>query len=243
MAKLSEIQDGSSTVEEENKLQTQAGTALSTYRESGDTVGEWEDDEVATPYLTLVQKTSKISDDFPFGNFVLDKTLDLGPEIKFIALRNAKSYIEDLEYGDSAIPKTFLKASEARAAGFNIGKQSAEPRVVEVASVIVAIVCDSEHATHVFTPEEGEPVGFALGLWQCRSTAYGKVAIPLRTARDKGHLREEPGLWAGLWTCKSEKRSSDKGNYVVPSLRSAGLLKKQPNGEALVNWVADNLAL
>ncbi len=91
------------------------------YNGVGGFEGEWNARDMATPYLSIVGKTSKAFDTHPdwMGQFLYDKDYPLGTEIRVVFIRATKWFVEDLPFGGTQIPQRFARMADARAAGFN----------------------------------------------------------------------------------------------------------------------------
>lgn len=192
--------------------------------------GEYSAGDMATPYLQIMQKQSKNFDEHPdwLGQWVYDKQVPLGEEIKVVFLRSAKSYIEKTEFGSEVIPQRFTQMQEARKAGFN------ESDLQECADLDLLIEVDaaSDGAEDLaFIIEEGK--AYILARYSVRSTAYGKtVGILLKDASGFLTDRDANGnrvgdLKNGFYMMSTDRRSNDKTSWYVPVLKTAG---KTPAG-------------
>lgn len=180
--------------------------------------GEWSAKDMATPYLSMVSKMSKIFDDHPewLGQFVYDRQYLLGPSIKVVFLRATKAFMEDVEYGSEKIPARFSSSADYKAAGFN------SQQIVEVADLdlLIQVPADAEGAADLAHIVDG-PDAYLLVRYPVRSTAFGRTASIL--AKDmNGFLKG--ALFNGfydLYVSEKERRQGG-GKYHVPNLRTAG---------------------
>ena len=181
--------------------------------------GEWSAKDMATPYLSMVSKMSKIFDDHPdwLGQFVYDKQYLLGPSIKVVFLRATKAFMEDVEYGSEKIPARFASSADYKAAGFN------SQQIVEVADLdlLIQVPADAPGAADLAHVVDGADA-YLLVRYPVRSTAFGRTASIL--AKDmNGFLKG--ALFNGfydLFVSEKERRQGG-GKYHVPNLRTAGV--------------------
>ena len=92
------------------------------YTDTGGFDGEFTNEDRQTPRLQIVAKTGALSNEFPPGNFVLNKQADLGKSpLKLVALRVKKLYQEVTDIEEGVMGRTFATAEEVRAAGLRVG--------------------------------------------------------------------------------------------------------------------------
>jgi len=204
------------------------GAAPGAYSSAG-LGGEWDESDLKTPYLQLVQKTGKLSDEFNSGSFVFNKecvVADGKSPMRMTVLSATKYYEEDIPFDAEEIPQRFSTVAEAREAGFT-KEWGASNRVKEVASLIVLVPVTQEHA--LFNPSDEickefgcEPgQGFARAMYILQGSGYTSAAKPIVTAVMAGHLRN--GCHLGGWDVTSDLKSDQRNSWFVPKVRSAGL--------------------
>jgi hypothetical protein len=178
----------------------------------------WDVQDIRIPYLSLVQKSGNLSNEFSPGSFVFNKELvvaDGKEPIEITILRADKYFVEDIDYDPDIRPKRFNTREEFLAEGYSLNYE-AEMKVKEAAELVVLLPVDEQHA--VFTTESGQ--GYVRAAWICQSSAFGTVGRTVATAMMAGHLRD--GVHKGKWALTSELRSSKAMSWFVPIIRSMG---------------------
>lgn len=202
------------------------------YRGIGGFEGEFTPKDMATPYLSIFQKSSKGFEDNMdwLGQWVYDKAFPLGDTIRVVFVRAAKSYIEKTEFGSDVIPQRFSKIAEARAAGFS------DSEMQETAELDLLIEVDSaaEGAGDLARMFDGDKA-YIHARYTVRSSAYGRTVGIL--AKDyAGFLKGN--LINGFYQLRAEQRKSDKGTYYTPSLKTDG-----PTPLSLRNEIIERMGL
>jgi len=198
----------------------------STMGKVGGFVGEWSAKDMATPYLALCGKMSKIFDTNPdwLGHFVYDKQITFGDNLKVVFLTATKYYIEALEFGSEQIPQRFYTMKDARAAGFNEGSLQ---EICDL-DVLVEFDADAEGVAELAHIIDGDKA-YLLCRYPVRSTAFGRTAGVL--------LKDLAGflkgcLFNGYYELSSDVKVGEKGSYHVPKLKTAG-----PTPQSLRNLI------
>ena len=185
-----------------------------------DFVGEVESSDIKIPKLNIAQKIGPLSDDFPFGHWVLNRAVvlaEMGEELRFTPLRATKTYVEALDYGSDVMPRRFGTKAEVEAAGLRTefdGETGDKPEVNQNLDVVCLIRQTDTDSPEFSLEFEGEK--YALALWTIGSwNAYNSAAKPLLTARTQYlrsfHQRE--------WIAKTEKHVMGNGNAIaIPKL-------------------------
>lgn len=206
--------------EEENEttevVTTSSGGDLSTYNGAGGS--GWDVADIRIPYLSLVQKSGNLSNEFAPGSFVFNKELvvaDGKEPIELTVLRADKYFVEDIDYDPDIRPKRFNTREEFLAEGYSLD-YNAEMKVKEAAELVVLVPVEKEHA--VFTDKDD--TGYVRAAWICQSSAFGTVGRTVATAMMAGHLKD--GVHKGKWALTSELRSSKAMSWFVPIVRSMG---------------------
>ena len=178
--------------------------------------GEWSSRHMATPYLSIVGKTSKAFDTHPdwLGQWLYDKEYPLGTELRVVFIRSKLWFVEDLPFGTTQIPQKFARMADARAAGFN------ESNLKDMADIDLLIEVDLnvEGAADLAHIIEGEK-GYVLARYTVQSTAFGKTASIL--AKDMGGFLRG-SLINGFYKMSTFQKVGQKGTYFIPILKTDG---------------------
>jgi hypothetical protein len=196
-----------------------AGAELVTddhYSGVGGFEGEWTSKDMATPYLTIVGKTSKAFDTHPewMGQWLYDKEYPLGTELRVVFIRATKFFVEDLPFGTQQVAQRFSRMADARAAGFNESTLKDTAELDLLIEVDLAIEGASDLA-HII---EGDK-GYVLARYSVQSTAYGKTASIL--AKDMGGFLKG-NLTNGFYVMSTFQKTGQKGTYYIPVLKTDG---------------------
>ena len=198
------------------EVATTGGGDLTSYNGPGGS--GWDVQDIRIPYLSLVQKSGNLSNEFSPGSFVFNKELvvaDGKEPVEITVLRADKYFVEDIDYDPDIRPKRFNTREEFLAEGYSLSYE-AEMRVKEAAELVALIPVEEQHA--VFTAGDGQ--GYVRAAWICQSSAFGTVGRTVATAMMAGHLRD--GVHKGKWALTSELRSSKAMSWFVPIVRSMG---------------------
>jgi hypothetical protein len=185
--------------------------------------GEFGIEDLRTPYLSLVGKTGKLSEEFQPGSFVYNKEVMLSdgkePIQPITVLEMHKFWIEDVPYDDDTQAKTWDRLEDAKAEGYST-EYGAEQRVMPSARIIVLIPVPESEGLYSFNHGD-KVVHYGRAMWMLQKTAYTSAAKPIITAALSGHLRG--GLHLGGWSLTSLKRTSDKNVWYVPVVKKTGM--------------------
>jgi hypothetical protein len=198
------------------EVATTGGGDITSYNGPGGS--GWDVQDIRIPYLSLVQKSGNLSNEFSPGSFVFNKELvvaDGKEPVEITVLRADKYFVEDIDYDPDIRPKRFNTREEFLAEGYSLSYE-AEMRVKEAAELVALIPVEEQHA--VFTSGDGQ--GYVRAAWICQSSAFGTVGRTVATAMMAGHLRD--GVHKGKWALTSELRSSKAMSWFVPIVRSMG---------------------
>lgn len=203
----------------ESAVAVQAESQLASpdlYNGLGGFEGEFEVSEMRTPYISLIQKTSPLFDEFPqlLGQFLYNKSVGLGDTVRVVFVRATKWWVEDLPYGTEQIPQRFKRMEEARAAGFQPNQ------LVEQADLDILIELDAgtEGIEEIADLVVGDKV-YLPARYGVRSSAYGRT-IPVLMGDMKGFLKGN--FLNGFYTLAAQKVEGKKGTYFVPQLKTDG---------------------
>lgn len=186
------------------------------YKGVGAFEGEFSSKDMATPYLTIMQKQSKNFDEHMawLGQWVYDKETTLGDEIRVVFIRASKYYKEDVPFGSPDIPQRFTEIAAARAAGFNDGqlKEAADlDLLIEVDATLEGV----GDLAHIIVGDKG----YILARYTVQSTAYGKTVGIL--AKDSGSFLKG-NLINGFYKLSTLKRSNAETSWFIPVLKTDG---------------------
>ena len=191
---------------------------------ANDFEGEMEKSDIKIPKLNIAQKIGPLSDDWPFGAWVLSRTTQLaglGDPVHFTPLSGRKTYVEALEYGSDTFPRVFNTKAEALNAGLRVEFDSASgdrPEVNQCLDVVLLIRSTDADSPEFALEFNGEK--YAMALWTIGSwSAYNAAAKPLLTARTMHltsfHQRE--------WTAITTKHVLGNGNTIANPKLTAGV--------------------
>jgi hypothetical protein len=211
----------------------------------GELEGEFGSSDIQLPYLSLVNKTGQLSNEFTPGHFVYNKQVvvaDGKAPMPITVLGMKKDYVEDIDFDADIMPRTFAKLADAQSEGYSI-EYEAEKRVKPRACMLTLVPVPDDYGQYFLPIElmeewgeyagkvvEEPPTAFALAMWIVQSSAYTSVAKPVATARMSGHLRD--GLHHGLWLLQSELKSYKQNSWMAPRIRAAG--KHSPD---FIKWL------
>lgn len=187
-----------------------------------DVRGDIDSDDLIIPRLALTQKSGNLSDEFPLGSWVLNKSsvvAELGQKFRITPLIADKFYQENVEYGGDQMPRRFDNHYQAEAVGLRTKKDpetGEKPEISKCLDLTVLIRGESESLPPEFNLDfEGE--SFALALWSMTSwSAYQNAARWILTARQM----RLPSLHAAEWEVTAEKSQMSNGNtFFIPKVR------------------------
>lgn len=186
-------------------------TALSVPQEYGMSgiEGEIDSSDFSLCYLSLCQKSGTLADDFKPGNFVFAKTIDLGTSVSVIPIRASKFYEEDAPFGEGT-GQTWAKRNEVPAG-----------QPVREAANVDFLVAVNQPVSALSVEYAGQT--FACGRFVVRKSSYG--VFKTLVTDTAGFLRE--GLYTGMYTMESEKKSNEKNSWYTPQLRAAGKVEPE----------------
>lgn len=172
--------------------------------------GEFTRTDVATPYLSLGQKTGKLTDEHPewMGKYVYDKADLLGDQIRVVVAAITKRYEEDLPFGTEEIPRRYDTKAAADAEGV---------QVRDVADIDLLIEVEGVPAEKATIEVDGK--AYAPARYTVRSSAYGamvKILLKDYSGWLKGNFHN------GHYLIGTEKRTGPKGSWFVPRLKPDG---------------------
>ena len=203
------------------------------YADLDDVEGEVDRDDMRVPKLNIAQSIGPLSDDFPKGAWVLNRTTQLGAlgdKLSFTPLRAKKTYVESLEYGTDDFPRIFQTRADCEAAGLRteFDDELGKPEVGQALDVTLLLRAVGTVDAPEFSLEfEGER--YALALWSISSwSAYNSAAKTLLTARTM-YLKS---LNQREWVGHTEKKQMKNGNNTYIPLLTGG----PNNSDAFKDW-------
>ena len=186
------------------------------YKGVGGFEGEFTSRDMATPYLAIFGKTTKGFEEHPdwLGQWVYDKSVPLGTELRVLFVRCTKWWVEDLPFGAEAIPQRFRTLADARAAGFNEGqlKESAD------LDLLIEVDAEAEGVADLAHIIDGDK-GYIMARYGVRSTAYGRT-VGILTKDASGYLKGN--LINGFYKLTTQLKTGPKGTYFIPVLKVDG---------------------
>jgi hypothetical protein len=191
------------------------------YNGVGGFEGEFTSNDIRIPYLSICGKTSKIFDEHPefLGQFVYNKSIALGDEIRVVFAKVTKFWVEDLPFGTEAIPQRFKFMDDARAAGFNPSQMKEQAEL----DLLIELPLTDENGEATGVDEFADlfvgDKAYLLTRYTVQSSAYGKTVPTLRT--DMGGFLKG-NLVNGFYDIKTQKVEGKKGTYYVPVLKTDG---------------------
>lgn len=200
-----------------------------TYIEDDDASGEINDARYEShPNLRIVSKTSTAADEFGIGAWIVaSKTMEpvcvgkMDVPLKFVCLRFAMAWQEQVPYGEQRIPKMFQTLGEAQAAGYH-ADFGMEPRVAEVVKALFWLPQpEGRDEPHVFSYDGPEGPGALVYFFAAR-TAFGTVGKSLIQAKRSFLSPEKGGMPAGWWELTATKASRNGNTWLLPRLKPAG---------------------
>jgi len=188
---------------------TSAEVALSTINIEDEALdsGDYE-----RPAVTLKQKNSEIGD-FPDGNFILQKELDLGKLIEIVFLKKTRDFVEDREYQDPQMPKNFTSVSAARKAGFEID-YSDKPWVWRR----LTTVCLVKGTSPAFFQHKHDTNCYAMTEYVFNNTAYKAAAMRINADFLVIEQTSKLPLSVLRYNMGSVLKKFQKGSAYVPTL-------------------------
>ena len=181
--------------------------------------GEIDRSDIDTPRLAIAQSIGPLSEDFPPGSVVLNKSVPLAAKeepVEIVVVTAHKYLQEDLDYDDSDLPRRFESFDAAKSAGLTVEWTDGNPPQVKPCLDVYLLV----RAGKVDSPEFGfeyDGDKFATAVWSITSfNAYKHAAKKLLTARAL-YMRE--GFNSASWILKTEKIKMKNGNSTfIPTL-------------------------
>ncbi len=194
-------------------------TALSTFGSSGQFEGEFDASDVNIPYLALVNKSGKLIDDFPnsLGNFIFDKSFDLGKPISIIVAKVRKYFVESVDFDDDILPKRFETKAEAVESGLDYYEQADLDLLVEVDA-------DSDSDFASMAQFEHEEKAYILARYSVKKGGY-KATVGILARDIRGFLGGD--LASGRYELTSAKRAYKQNTWMEPRIRACGKLSPE----------------
>jgi len=201
------------------------------YTRTENAEGEITKDDVAMPRLNIVAKVGELSEKFKSGNFVLNKTHDLGAGPLIVSAVFVKKYYREVvDFDDDVRSRIFQTSAEVAAAGLRVGTPSSRlvgEEAAPEAAVLLFIEAPEGLATGVedafdMVLPSGKRGTFAL--YTVARTSYKAVAGQLFTALQQNKAVKEAGLSVQLWKLSSLLQKWESKLWYQGSLQPAGRL-------------------
>lgn len=179
--------------------------------------GEFDVSEMRMPYLSLVQKTSKVFDENPqlLGQWLYNKALVLGTELRVVFVRATKWWVEDLPFGGDVFPRRFKRLEDAKAEGFQ-HNQLKEQADLDLLIEVNAVDLDAEEGVaDLFVGDKA----YLPARYTVNSSAYGKT-VPVLMSDTRGFLKGN--LINGCYKMTPQSVTGKKGTYFIPQLKTDG---------------------
>lgn len=197
-----------------------AYAAPATYVAEDDAEGEFTQRDAKFPYLNVVQKTGKLSDEFAFGDFVVMQEHRIGNHeepIEVIPVKIKKQYQEFLPYNSGKLPQVWDKAEEVYNAGFSL-EWGASKRASEILKVLFWITKPENADAIPFQIES--PVGYG-GLFGfiAAKTTYGTVGKSLIQAKKTFSASEKGGMVNKTWKFGATLEKKESNSWYLPNIR------------------------
>ena len=215
MAKMSFADATVSTSETSSEVAVNQNDNTLAHPVSGQFEGEWDVSDVEVPRLSIIQPTSGTVSEFPshIGEFLFDKHVPLGENMKVIFLRFQKKLQEIKEF-DENMPLTFDTAAEAKAAGVP---------VKEMAIVTLAIEVGGDHPAFESSLVESGGNGYLVVEWFLQGRSYG---LARTVQKDVMSAFKGAPLYSRFYDVESEKKPARGKPFRVPKPRLAGPVPK-----------------
>ena len=215
--------------------------------------GEIDENDIVLPRLNIVNPTSKLctEEDMPIGSFVLEKELVLATrddKLNFVVLDITKLYQQKVDYQGGETPNVVSTKAEVAAAG-GTTKWSEEAVEEEryyqpLAHVVLLIQAPAKldkSELHRF-PLEYDGAHWARVIFTVAGGAYNAFAKAIIT-HGMGKLQSAGGLFTGLWTLKSVKKSNDDNTWYVPTSKLVGVVTDKETYDFLAEQADDDFSL
>lgn len=189
--------------------------------------GEFNNKDVAIPYLKIGHATSKGFSDNPamLGSFVWSEGLVLGKSLTVVFLRMAKHYQEKTEYGDQTPPQRWDRGADAVCSGLPFEEHGLLDMLIEVPA-------DRPDLEDEIYTSVGE-VDFLAARMDVKTRGFRNTVGVLLRDKDawlKGFFKN------GKYTLIADKKTDGKNTWYVPLLKSCGPTSNEVREEVLARF-------
>jgi hypothetical protein len=177
--------------------------------------GEFSAKDMRVPYLSICGPSSESfkTDPSLLGQFIFNKVIPLGAQIRVIFCRATKRYVEDLPFGSPTEPRR----ANTRADYLAMGLTDSQMKDVADLDLLIEFPGDTEGIDEMADLFVGDKA-YLLARYTVQSTAYGKT-VPLLMGDMKGFLKGN--LVNGYYDVEPAK-GAGKNLYFYPVLKAAG---------------------
>jgi hypothetical protein len=200
-------------------------------------VGEIDESDIRLPRLNVVSPTSKLhtEEEFDLGVIVFEKELEIakkGDSINFVVLQVRKQYQQKLEYGSDEKPQVFDTKEEVEDNGgttkWSQDAVDEERYYAKIAHIVIAVMAPEnlpEDELHRF-PMEFDGNNWARAIVTVQGGSFASFGTPIITAA-MGKLRSKGGIYHGMWTASTAKKSNGENSWYVFVSKFAGLIEDE----------------
>lgn len=186
----------------------------------GEVEGEILAKDIRLPRINVVQKTGGLSEEFPVGSLVYNKTFVIaaagkaGCEVTAVWIK--KLYQQKLPFGTQEAPLVFDTSAEVREAGGSL-KYGDDNFFEEMAHINFVVKCpeivtEDEHRD-MFSFALGD-ARYGLATMTVNGSSFTSLGVALLSAK-VNQLRSS-GLHTGRWELTTRQRSNQFGSWYVP---------------------------
>lgn len=199
-----------------------------------DMEGEWDQQDVGIPRMTLIHAMDKRALDGVFrpGNFVYNNESVLEAPFPLVVIRSKKGYLQKLtqqERSSGAIPMLVWTAAEVRERNGSFDYPT-PPGMIGFQDFADLFVLIGQQESETF-PFEHVGYKWAPALYRAKGTAYTRVVRQLGSARA---LTLRDGTINGLWDMSVMKETVNNNPVFVPVFKFV-----RRNLPEFVTWLKD----
>lgn len=184
--------------------------------------------DMIVPRLMLVQSVGDMSNHHDPGSLVLgeeahQKIGGKDSPINIVCLSTHKAFVENLDYGDESMPRTFKSLQEVAEAGLTtkwVGET--KPGAVELLTCTILIECPegAGEETQMEFPYEFEGKDYALSFWNLRKAGYKYAGKQLLSSIA---LKKIHQIHEGIFTVTPTRVKAGDNWIWVPKTKLTGL--------------------
>lgn len=189
--------------------------------------GEIDRGDIVLPTINIVNGNGAMAESFEKGNIVLNRETVLSEgetPVDLTVLSLKKYYLENVEWGGDARPRSFDTLEQVKAAGLHCDWVDGEKAPASAAADAIVVVSSDKENPNL--PFEFDGRHYAVALWRLTGTAYTRAAKLIITA---SQWSLKSGLANGSWSLTTKVEKFGKNSVFVPVLKAG-----PRNPEALV---------